>query len=616
MENGGLFTSGFAGAQFNWWIGQIADDATWRGNSSAGKIESSSQVPGWGKRYKVRIIGCHDQQEETVPSDQLPWAQVMYPVTAGGGQAAAHQTTNLRQGNFVFGFFMDGQDMQVPVIMGVLGNNAQTALKTTIGTTDSNFGPTSGFAESTKGPTDPNRTVPDADLVVTKPKSPQQAADTNPPPPAANLNKFGLDPSKPLTSEQLADSKAARAEADARGLSGQEREDFVMKSVADGIAARKAAAESPASPSQPGAVKENADNFHQQSVTDVKKNNQMIRKVPLANPYDVVNSSMKNMQIVLENLTNDITTVIETAQSYVDAAANVLDDIETLIDSASKKLAKYMKPMMDKVMEFITKTIQAAMAPLSDVVFPNQRNLIGDLQEECTKLINCLFEKLIGALVGQMSGLLKNGLGLDDKDNPAGLGSFLEKLDTETPTPSDAYPKVPICYVETLAGDLLAANRQEITDNVDNIINEVGGFLEGITAQMDAVSSGISGLSGSAPSIDGILGNMGSALTFDNIKLSVFGCDLDPLPSISDYYTFASGSAGAETTQLPNVSEVSEKAAGDQVALKPTEEVPFAAPNRDTPDLDLDTPISQAERDAVRQGNIIDEQGNVIGEIA
>ena len=98
--------------------------------------------------------------------------------------------------------------------------------------------------------------------------------------------------------------------------------------------------------------------------------------------------------------------------------------------------------------------------------------------------------------------------------------------------------------------------------------------------------------------------------------MSVFGCDLDPLPSISDYYTFASGSAGAETTQLPNVSEVSEKAAGDQVALKPTEEVPFAAPNRDTPDLDLDTPISQAERDAVRQGNIIDEQGNVIGEIA
>ena len=207
-----------------------------------------------------------------------------------------------------------------------------------------------------------------------------------------------------------------------------------MKKVEEGIAARKAAAESPNSGSQPGAVKENADNFHQQSIADVKSNNQMIRKVPLANPYDNVNSSMKNMQIVLENLTNDITNVLETAQSYVDAARiSVIDDIDKIVESATAKLAKYMKPMMDKVMEFITKTIQSAMAPLSDTVFPNMRNLIGDLQENVTKLINCLFEKIIDGLVGQMSGLLKDGLGLDASTNPSGLGGhFLEKLDTNS----------------------------------------------------------------------------------------------------------------------------------------------------------------------------------------
>ena len=589
MENGGLFTPGFAGAQFNWWIGQIADDSTWRDNNPAGKTEEASQVPGWGKRYKVRIIGYHDKEEETVPSDQLPWANIMYPVTAGGGQASAFQSPNLRQGNFVFGFFLDGQDMQVPVIMGVLGNNAQTALKTTAGTTDSNFGPTSGFSESSKGQTDPNRKAPDADLVTIKPKSQSQKDDTSPPPPGTKLNKYGLDPSKPLTSEQLADSKAARAEADARGLTETlAREDFVMKKVAEGIAARKAAAESPNSASQPGAVKENADNFHQQSIADVKTNNQMIRKVPLANPYDNVNSSMKNMQIVLENLTNDITNVLETAQSYVDAAASVVDDIDKIVESATAKLAKYMKPMMDKVMEFITKTIQSAMAPLSDTVFPNMRNLIGDLQENVTKLINCLFEKIVGGLVGQMSGLLKDGLGLDTSTNPAGLGAFLEKLDTETPTPPDSYPKVPTCYVENLTGDLLAANKQDITDSVDNIIEDVGGFLEGITAQMEAVSGGISALSGGIPSIDGIAGDIGSALDFDNIKFSVFGCDLDPKPSISDFYTFASGSAGVEDSKVPNTSEVSEKASGNQVALQPKEEVPFATPSRDEPDVDFE----------------------------
>jgi len=596
MENGGLFTPGFAGAQFNWWIGQIADDSTWRDNSSAGKIEESSQVPGWGKRYKVRIIGYHDKEEETVPSDQLPWANIMYPVTAGGGQASAFQSPNLRQGNFVFGFFLDGQDMQVPVIMGVLGNNAQTALKTTAGTTDSNFGPTSGFSESSKGSTDPNRKAPDADLVVKKPKSQAQKDDTSPPPPGTKLNKYGLDPSKPLTSEQLADSKAARAEADARGLTETlAREDFVMKKVAEGIAARKAAAESPDSPSQPGAVKENADNFHQQAIADVKKNNQMIRKVPLANPYDSVNSSMKNMQIVLENLTNDITSILETATSYVDAASNVLGEIDVLIESATKKLAKYMKPMMDKVMEFITKTVQAAMAPLSDTVFPNMRNIIGDLQENVTTMINCLFEKVVAGLGGQMTGLLKDGLGLDASSNPAGLGSFLEKLDTETPTPPDSFPKVPMCYCETLVGDLLASNKQEITDSIDNVITNVGGFLEGITAQMEEVSGGISALGGGIPSMDGIMGDMGSALSFDNIKLSVFGCDLEPKASISDFYTFATGSSGVESSQAPNLSEVSEKAAANEVALKPQEEVPFASPARDESDVDLAARITAEE---------------------
>ena len=133
MSEGTLFNPGFLGASFNWWIGQIADDSTWRDNIVPGKFDDKNAIPGWGRRYKVRIIGLHDQEEETINSEELPWAQVMYPITAGGGQAGASQTPNLRQGNFVFGFFLDGQEQQVPVIMGVLGNNAQTELETKTG---------------------------------------------------------------------------------------------------------------------------------------------------------------------------------------------------------------------------------------------------------------------------------------------------------------------------------------------------------------------------------------------------------------------------------------------------------------------------------------------------
>ena len=87
MTEGTLFNSGFLGTSFNWWIGQIADDSYWRDNIVSGKFDDKNNVPGWGRRYKVRIIGLHDQEETSIASDQLPWAQVMYPITAGGGQA-------------------------------------------------------------------------------------------------------------------------------------------------------------------------------------------------------------------------------------------------------------------------------------------------------------------------------------------------------------------------------------------------------------------------------------------------------------------------------------------------------------------------------------------------
>ena len=65
--------------------------------------------------------------------------------------------------------------------------------------------------------------------------------------------------------------KVLEQEAEARGLTGQEKEDFVMKAVADGIAARKDDAESPKFSFTTRSNKENADAVHQQAVSDVKK---------------------------------------------------------------------------------------------------------------------------------------------------------------------------------------------------------------------------------------------------------------------------------------------------------------------------------------------------------
>ena len=167
---GNLFNSGFLGSKFLWWIGQVADDRTWRENQNPKKVEDpKEETPAWGYRYKVRIMGCHDREESSVASENLPWAQVMYSVW-GGGLAGSRQTPGIRQGMFVFGFFLDGADQQVPVIMGILGANAKTVvkdLKTGISGGE-NFVPQSGWANADK---DESKIVPDEQIATTEPSS-------------------------------------------------------------------------------------------------------------------------------------------------------------------------------------------------------------------------------------------------------------------------------------------------------------------------------------------------------------------------------------------------------------------------------------------------------------
>ena len=131
MQDTGHFNPNFLGGQFRWWVGQVAPAKHWKGNSTKQLEKKAKRIPGWGYRYKVRIIGLHDRDEAVLPSEQLPWAQVMYGVTDGGGQRGQLTTPAIAQGNFVFGFFLDGDEEQVPIIMGILGHNQKTKIKTT-----------------------------------------------------------------------------------------------------------------------------------------------------------------------------------------------------------------------------------------------------------------------------------------------------------------------------------------------------------------------------------------------------------------------------------------------------------------------------------------------------
>ena len=130
MIEQGLFKRHFVGRDgFIWWIGQIADDS-WTKNQQGSRPKNTAVAdqPGFGYRYQVRIMGYHTADDNELKDADLPWASVMYPVTSGGGGDTTFETPALRKGNFVYGFFLDGEDAQQPVIMGILGYNQYQAI--------------------------------------------------------------------------------------------------------------------------------------------------------------------------------------------------------------------------------------------------------------------------------------------------------------------------------------------------------------------------------------------------------------------------------------------------------------------------------------------------------
>ena len=133
LENSLIKTHYIGRDGYVWWIGQIPKQKNWIANIAERPTESNDEFKGFDYRYKVRIIGYHPPEVEELPDEQLPWASVLFPVTAGSGQGGSSQSPNLKQGMFVQGFFLDGEDGQQPVITGVFGVNQYAKVKRNMG---------------------------------------------------------------------------------------------------------------------------------------------------------------------------------------------------------------------------------------------------------------------------------------------------------------------------------------------------------------------------------------------------------------------------------------------------------------------------------------------------
>ena len=71
-------------------------------------------------RVKVRAVGFHTSNKQKLPTSDLPWSQVVLPITSSGISGLGQTALGLVEGSWVFGYFRDGEDAQEPLIIGSL----------------------------------------------------------------------------------------------------------------------------------------------------------------------------------------------------------------------------------------------------------------------------------------------------------------------------------------------------------------------------------------------------------------------------------------------------------------------------------------------------------------
>ena len=158
-----------------------------------------------------------------------------------------------------------------------------------------------------------------------------------------------------------------------------------------------------------------------------------------------------------------------------------------------------------------------------------------------------MYNKITQKLCDLIQAILDKALDLAGLENKAKAAAANSNGD------DDAYrrlaPKVPPCYAEDITAQVFAVAAPEINEANNSLIQNLDNFLEDIQKQLAGVSGALDGLMNKIPDISG---SLTAALGFENIKINLFGCELEPNCPVDDYYTIQGGGAGQPDAKLPS----------------------------------------------------------------
>ena len=110
------------GRDDNRFVGKVIDAKHWKPQNDLFMITGLPNA-----RVKIRIIGADPENTTEMADEDARWALVAQPPGVGGGSGGRGETITYVGGETVIGYYLDGPNMQFPIITGSIMPAAKTA---------------------------------------------------------------------------------------------------------------------------------------------------------------------------------------------------------------------------------------------------------------------------------------------------------------------------------------------------------------------------------------------------------------------------------------------------------------------------------------------------------
>jgi len=271
----------------------------------------------------------------------------MMPTTSGSGSGSNYTTPRFSGGEFVFGFFLDGDNGQQPVIIGILGNSTQTLLSKSL--------PSVGFKPFT-GHTN-GKSIPPHELKASK----QIQKDGTPNGPQVPTGSKGGSPNTTVS------------------------------------------ATTPNPSNSPNPEGPPADISRQHSDAQQKDN----KEYPLGNACKKDKKKKSKIKSAIKNLIRAIKGTQKNYDKYIAPTINQISNITSEINECAGIINGYLQKLLNDFRAWLFNEIDKKLKKLLGRTTTKKQIEAGEVQQKTIDTLGCVFDRIMDALYDLIKSFLE-----------------------------------------------------------------------------------------------------------------------------------------------------------------------------------------------------------------